>query len=184
MAKTVLNVKTDKDVKEKAQHVAKELGLPLSTVVNAFLKAYLKETFGLDASTCHATSHPDRSAVSIDYEAAFTANYLDLHKGGLLVNLPSIYGGEVRYTALEFEGPRNFTQMEQSDAWELPQEFAEFQGEPLQDPMGKGSWKREGGRLQRTYACPASDIAVADREKVSEFLRRKALFTRATVWRK
>lgn len=43
MAKTILNVKTDKDVKERAQNVAKELGLPLSTVVNAFLKQFIRE---------------------------------------------------------------------------------------------------------------------------------------------
>lgn len=43
MAKTILNVKTDKDVKERAQMLAKELGLPLSTVVNAFLKQFIRE---------------------------------------------------------------------------------------------------------------------------------------------
>lgn len=43
MAKTILNVKTDKDVKERAQILAKELGLPLSTVVNAFLKQFIRE---------------------------------------------------------------------------------------------------------------------------------------------
>lgn len=43
MAKTILNVKTDKDVKERAQLLAKELGLPLSTVVNAFLKQFIRE---------------------------------------------------------------------------------------------------------------------------------------------
>ena len=43
MAKTILNVKTDKDVKEGAQRIAKELGLPLSTVVNAFLKQFVKD---------------------------------------------------------------------------------------------------------------------------------------------
>jgi len=41
--KTVLNVKTDKDVKEKAQRVAKNLGIPLSLVVNAYLKEFIRE---------------------------------------------------------------------------------------------------------------------------------------------
>lgn len=40
--KTVLNVKTDKEVKEAAQRIAKELGLPLSTVVNAYLKEFVR----------------------------------------------------------------------------------------------------------------------------------------------
>ncbi len=40
--KTVLNVKTDKDVKEKAQALAKHLGIPLSTVVNIQLKSFIE----------------------------------------------------------------------------------------------------------------------------------------------
>ena len=40
--KTVLNVKTDKDVKERAQQLAKHLGIPLSTIVNAQLKAFIE----------------------------------------------------------------------------------------------------------------------------------------------
>lgn len=39
--KTVLNVKTDKDVKERAQALAKHLGIPLSIVVNAYLKDFI-----------------------------------------------------------------------------------------------------------------------------------------------
>ena len=39
--KTVLNVKTDKEVKEKAQAVAKEIGLPLSTIVTRLLKDFI-----------------------------------------------------------------------------------------------------------------------------------------------
>ncbi len=42
MAKTVLNIKTDKEVKEEAQRIAKELGIPLSTVVNSYLKDFIR----------------------------------------------------------------------------------------------------------------------------------------------
>lgn len=41
--KTVLNVKTDKEVKEQARQVAEELGLPLSSVVNALLKQFIRD---------------------------------------------------------------------------------------------------------------------------------------------
>ncbi len=37
MAKTLINIKADADVKEKAQKVARELGMPLSTIINAYL---------------------------------------------------------------------------------------------------------------------------------------------------
>lgn len=41
--KTILNVKTDIDVKKKAQETASELGLPLSTIVNVFLKQFIRD---------------------------------------------------------------------------------------------------------------------------------------------
>jgi addiction module RelB/DinJ family antitoxin len=40
--KTVLNVKTDKEVKEQAQALAKHLGVPLSVVVNSYLKEFVR----------------------------------------------------------------------------------------------------------------------------------------------
>ena len=43
MSKTVLHVKTDRDVKERAQSIARELGVPLSVVVNAYLKEFIRE---------------------------------------------------------------------------------------------------------------------------------------------
>ena len=40
---TILNVKTDKELKKNAQKVAKKLGVPLSTVVNSFLKQFIRD---------------------------------------------------------------------------------------------------------------------------------------------
>lgn len=51
MAKTVINIKVDKEVKEKARVLADELGLPLSTIVNANLKEFIRSgeaTFSLE----------------------------------------------------------------------------------------------------------------------------------------
>lgn len=42
MRTTVINVKTEKDVKKNAQKVAEELGLSLSTVINAYLKQFVR----------------------------------------------------------------------------------------------------------------------------------------------
>jgi antitoxin component of RelBE/YafQ-DinJ toxin-antitoxin module len=39
--KTVLNVKTDADIKTRAQRLAEHLGIPLSTVVNAYLREFV-----------------------------------------------------------------------------------------------------------------------------------------------
>ena len=40
---TILNIKTDKELKAEAKKVATELGVPLSTIVNAFLKQFVRE---------------------------------------------------------------------------------------------------------------------------------------------
>ena len=40
--KTLINIKADKEVKEQAQKVAAELGIPLSTIINAYLKQFIK----------------------------------------------------------------------------------------------------------------------------------------------
>jgi addiction module RelB/DinJ family antitoxin len=43
MNKILLSIKTDKSVKEEAQKIAKILGLPLSTIINAYLKEFVRE---------------------------------------------------------------------------------------------------------------------------------------------
>lgn len=42
MSKTTINIKADSDVKKKAQETAKELGMPLSTVINAYLNQFIR----------------------------------------------------------------------------------------------------------------------------------------------
>ncbi|HMA79197.1 MAG TPA: type II toxin-antitoxin system RelB/DinJ family antitoxin [Candidatus Paceibacterota bacterium] len=39
---TILNIKTDKKLKAEAKKVSEELGVPLSTVINAFLKQFVR----------------------------------------------------------------------------------------------------------------------------------------------
>jgi len=43
MSKTMLNIKTDSETKRDAQRVALEIGVPLSIVVNAQLKKFIRE---------------------------------------------------------------------------------------------------------------------------------------------
>lgn len=40
--KTMINIKADREVKEEAQRVAQELGLPLSVVINAYLRQFIR----------------------------------------------------------------------------------------------------------------------------------------------
>lgn len=41
--KTLINIKTDVEVKRGIQKIAQELGIPLSTIVNAYFKRLLRE---------------------------------------------------------------------------------------------------------------------------------------------
>jgi len=40
--KTVINIKTDKEIKENAQKIAKDIGLSLSHVINASLRNFIR----------------------------------------------------------------------------------------------------------------------------------------------
>ena len=40
--KTMLNVKMDKEVKEGVQEFAREVGMPVSTIINAYLRQILR----------------------------------------------------------------------------------------------------------------------------------------------
>jgi addiction module RelB/DinJ family antitoxin len=40
--KTIINIKADKEIKKKAQKIANELGLSLSTVINAYLRQFIR----------------------------------------------------------------------------------------------------------------------------------------------
>ena len=42
MKTSVINIKTDEETKKKAQEMAKELGLTLSAIINAYLKQAVK----------------------------------------------------------------------------------------------------------------------------------------------
>ncbi len=41
--KTLISVKIDNEVKTKAQNLTQELGIPLSTLVNAYLRQFVRE---------------------------------------------------------------------------------------------------------------------------------------------
>ena len=40
--KTIINIKADQEVKEEARRLAAEIGIPLSTLINAYLKQFIK----------------------------------------------------------------------------------------------------------------------------------------------
>jgi len=43
MSQTVMSLKTDKELKEEAQKVAKNLGFPLGTLLNAYMRQLVRD---------------------------------------------------------------------------------------------------------------------------------------------
>lgn len=60
MAKTLINIKTDKEVKENARKLAEELGLSLSDVVNASLRNFIRSREVYFSNIPHMTPEFER----------------------------------------------------------------------------------------------------------------------------
>ena len=59
MATTNLNIRTDKEVKDKAEEIFSELGLNMTTAVNIFLRTAIREhgiPFGIVFTKCDKLS--------------------------------------------------------------------------------------------------------------------------------
>ncbi len=59
--KTLINIKADKEVKEAAVKTAEMMGLPLSTIINAFLKKFIAD----QSVTFTAPSKPSKMLAKI-----------------------------------------------------------------------------------------------------------------------
>ena len=59
--KTIINIKADKEVKTQAMQTAERMGLPLSTVINAFLKKFIAD----QSVTFNAPLSPSRNLQKI-----------------------------------------------------------------------------------------------------------------------
>jgi addiction module RelB/DinJ family antitoxin len=69
--KTILNIKTEKSIKREAQKVAEELGIPLGTAINAFLKQFVREReITLSLNTAVPTPYLQRVIQEAEHEYA------------------------------------------------------------------------------------------------------------------
>lgn len=76
MSNTAIYVKTESETKEKAQKTAKDLGLNLSTVVNGFLKQFIKTktvTFNVDDEVPNAKTLAIMKQAEEDYKKGNTS---------------------------------------------------------------------------------------------------------------
>lgn len=84
MAKTVVTIKTEKTLKEKAQKIAKELGFPLGTLINAFLRQFVRNktvyftTINADAMTGEMEKQLDEIEKDIKKETNLSPSFSDM----------------------------------------------------------------------------------------------------------
>ena len=62
ITKTTINIKADKEVKKTAQKIAADLGLPLSSVINAYLKQFIRDK-GISVSVSEPRLKPEVEAL-------------------------------------------------------------------------------------------------------------------------
>ena len=149
-----------------------------------FTKEFLKKVFNLDVVDAHL-GFMSSDSIAIRYSANFEKNYLTLEHGGLLINGPSIAGGELTYTTLDPEGPHAYEAFAQEDTWEVPQGFGELESVDLSCAgLAKGAWKHSGHtRIVRTYSQDDHGKLVFDDIVNRDYFSARKAFTSATLWR-
>jgi hypothetical protein len=145
------------------------------------LRTYIKEMFSVEASNCKLVSTSDHF-VELAYEASFNSNYLTLSNGGLLLTWPSLFGGDVRYSSVQVEGPRYVQKFEQEDTWEIPLEFEDLEKSDLNHAIGSGSWHKKGKYIHRTYGTKVSVIQPEKYLILSDYHRLRNRFVKGTLW--
>jgi hypothetical protein len=143
------------------------------------LKHYLKSLFEIDASGL-STVKMTADTVVVSFNSFFQENYLSLSGGGFMIDKPSLFGGDVRFTTVAFSGPRYFPAVEQNDTWNVPKSFGVLEKENLGTEIGKGSWLLQNATISR---CFRQNRARVDREKAGEYMRLRAAFSKATIWK-
>jgi len=150
--------------------------------VRPFLADFLDELFNLkvnDAKIGNITS----DYVELSFTMNFQGSYLVMDKGGFHLNAPSLFGGDPRYTTLDYEGPRFFDDCEQFDEWELPAGFNDLEKTDLDHPIACGTWTKKNNTVYRSFSMNAIDIPYDRRGEAQQFLDNKKKFTKATIWK-
>ena len=144
------------------------------------LKNYLKKYFELEISTV-SLDLLSSDTIRISYSAPFQENYLRLSKGGFLINKPSLFGGDVRYTTLSFDGPRYYRNIRQYDQWQIPGRFSVLENSNFSHSIAEGKWEKKNGIVSRVFE--QNRIRVT-REDAHDMLDARLKFSKATLWKK
>lgn len=144
------------------------------------LKNYLKKYFELESNSV-SLDLLSSDTIRISYSAPFQENYLRLSKGGFLINKPSLFGGDVRYTTLSLDGPRYYSKIQQYDQWHTPGRFSVLENADFSHPIAEGKWEKNRRIVRREFK--QNRICVT-REDARDMLDERLKFSKATLWKK
>ncbi len=147
-----------------------------------FLIGFLDEIFNLKAISSTIKTLSSKQ-ITVTFTANFQHNYLAMDKGGFLLDAPSIFGGDARYTTLDNEGPRYFTDLVQHDAWEVPPGFRDLEKSDLEHWIAQGNWKRKGTVVSRSFSLNSTDVPYSKRSEAHEYYKMRKKFSKTTVWK-
>jgi hypothetical protein len=131
----------------------------------------------------HSVKRFTGDCITLLFTANFQGNYLAMDKGGFALDVPSLFGGDVRYTTLDYEGPRFFMGFTQQDTWELPKGFSDLEKTDLDHWIAQGSWKGSGSVVTRNYTIGDTNVPFEKRREISDYYAKKLQFTKAAVWK-
>ena len=144
------------------------------------LKKYLKKYFELEINAV-SLDLLSSDTIRISYSAPFQENYLRLSSGGFLINKPSLFGGDIKYTTLSLDGPRYYRDIRQYDLWRIPGRFSVLENSDFSHSIAEGKWRKKKGTIHREFK--QNHICVT-REEAREMLDARLKFSKATLWKK
>ena len=145
-------------------------------------ESILKTAFHIDVSRVESPSASNDS-ISIGFTADFKKNYLAVEKGGLMVNMPSLYSPVDLFGDCGHEGARFAYELQQRDEWSIPRGFETFDYENRSNPYYSIAWKRNGTTITRDYENPFLSIEPASLPQYCKALKEKETYAEATLRR-
>jgi len=144
------------------------------------LHTYLRNFFELDVQNA-SFEHLSADTITVHYTTSFQESYVRLVKGGFVLNKPSLYGGDVRFTTIDYSGPRYYREIEQTDTWKLPVRYNDLEMVDLTSDIANGTWAVSGNTISRSFVQNAVRVEDGEAGKV---LVQKNKFLNARVWKK
>jgi hypothetical protein len=139
------------------------------------------ELFHLTPSSSSLDSMTD-TLITLSYVTDFSENFVQFKQNGIRLNRPSLAGGDTRHTTFSYEGPRQFTGIEQIDKWTILFPFKTFESEPIDNTWFTGNYSRNGNEIIRSLTFKKFQFTIDDSVSVKEYMSSRQRFQDAYLW--